>query len=154
MQLLIIVVAKYLIALPIALIVWCLWTLRGGKRRELVLLSAVSLPLSYIVGFIAGHLYYSPRPFVVTHTAPLFAHAADNGFPSDHMLLAATLAMLGWSVNWRFGALLWLLALAIGFARVAAGVHHTLDLVGSAAIAIAVVVLVRYALTKVIFIKM
>lgn len=148
MDLLISVSAKYLIALPVVLLLWCLVALRGSKRRRALWLSIISLPLSYGVGAAAGHFYYDARPFVVGHFTPLVAHAADNGFPSDHMLLAAAIAMIGCFISWRLGLVLWVLAIAIGVARVAAGVHHALDIVGSALIAIVVVSLVHFALAR------
>ena len=145
MDWLVIVGAKYLIALPVVILLWCLYALRGRKRREVLLLSVASLPLAYFVGFLLGHLYYNARPFVVGHFTPLIAHAADNGFPSDHTLLAATIAMIGLSISRRLGILLWILAVLIGVSRILAGVHHILDIVASMLIAIAVVSLVRFA---------
>lgn len=148
MSLGIVLAAKYLIILPVLLFLWCLYAIRGKKRKELVVLSIISLPGAYAVGYIAGKLFYNARPFVVGHFTPLFSHAADNGFPSDHMLLAATIAMLGYFLSRRLGIILWILALIIGFSRVAAGVHHTLDILGSAAIAIVVVSIAQYFLKK------
>jgi undecaprenyl-diphosphatase len=148
MTLLIVLAAKYLVVLPILLAAWCIYALRGAKRRELILLSIISLPLAYILAFIAGKLWYDPRPFVVGHFTPLVAHAANNGFPSDHMLLAATVAMIGWYLSRRLGTILWILALIVGLARVAAGVHHIVDIFGSALIAIVAVSAVWYLLRR------
>ena len=45
---------------------------------------------------LGGHFYYDTRPFVRDHVKPLFAHAPDNGFPSDHALLTSFLAFSFW----------------------------------------------------------
>src|SRR5919199_4897641 len=56
--------------------------------------AAVLLVLSYVFAQIGGFVYNDPRPFAVEHFQPLLAHAADNGFPSDHALVAAALVAL------------------------------------------------------------
>ncbi len=79
----------------------------------------------------------------------MIAHVADNGFPSEHMLFASTIAMLMLYVNKRVGIFLWIIALCIGAARVAAGVHHTLDVAGAILIAVVAVIVSQYVITLV-----
>ena len=67
---------------------------------------------------------------------PLFPHIADNGFPSDHTLLTMTIAAIIFVYNRKLGILLAIFSLIIGFSRVAAGVHHALDIIGAAVIAV------------------
>ena len=67
---------------------------------------------------------------------PLFSHIADNGFPSDHTLLTMTIAAIIFVHNRKLGILLAIFSLIIGFSRVAAGVHHALDIIGAAVIAV------------------
>ncbi len=143
---LVIFIANYLYLLPVALFV--AYAFKAKERKAFVMLSIFALPISYLVGVLAGHLFYDPRPFVVSHSVPLFPHAPDNGFPSDHALLTGTLAAIVTVFNAPLGALLWLLALLIGAARVFAGVHHALDIAGSFAIAIASAALVRTLLAR------
>ena len=80
---------------------------------------------------IGGHLYYDTRPFVREHVAPLFAHAPDNGFPSDHALLTSFLAYSFWRYSKPFALALFVNALLVSAARVAAHVHSPIDIVGS-----------------------
>ena len=47
-----------------------------------------------VIALILGHLYYNPRPFVVGNFTPLISHSVDNGFPSDHVLLASAIASI------------------------------------------------------------
>jgi undecaprenyl-diphosphatase len=132
---LIIIAAKYLIALPLVIAGIFLLTTRPTVRKQALVLGAIAGILSYAAAKVAGLLYFNPRPFVISHVAPLIPHAADNGFPSDHTLLAAVIAAVVTKYNWRLGLVLWVVALLIGIARVLAGVHHSIDVVGSLIIA-------------------
>jgi undecaprenyl-diphosphatase len=143
---LIVVAAKYLIAVPVLVLLAYVVFLRGKTLWRLIYLSVVSLPVAYVLGRLAGLIYTDPRPFVVGHFEPLIAHAADNGFPSDHTLLAATIAMIVLYINKRVGYVLWLTALVIGLVRVFAGVHHVSDIVASMLIAFVAVAGCKYAL--------
>lgn len=105
---------------------------------------ALILPISYIAGIIARMLYYNPRPFVVNNFTPLIEHASDNGFPSDHALLVASLAALVTIFNRKLGLVLWIIAIFVAISRVYAGVHHVLDVVGSFAISIAVALVIYF----------
>ena len=74
-------------------------------------------------------IYTDPRPFVVDPSVkPLFAHPADNGFPSDHTALAATVALVVMRYRWWLGAALMAAGIVLGAARVAAHVHHAPDI--------------------------
>ncbi|MHB1769925.1 MAG: phosphatase PAP2 family protein [Minisyncoccota bacterium] len=129
----IIFTANYLYLLPV--VIFIVYAFVTKRRRDFILLSVLVLPISYLLGKFAGHLFYDPRPFVVSHTTPLFPHAPDNGFPSDHALLTGTLAALITTFSIPLGLLMWLLAFLIGASRVLAGVHHALDIIGSFIIA-------------------
>ncbi len=142
----IIFVANYLYLLPVALFIGYAFVTK--RRKEFMLLSFLVLPTSYLLGVLAGHLFYDPRPFVVSHVPPLFPHAPDNGFPSDHALLTGTLAALLTAFSVPLGLLMWFLAFLIGAARVIAGVHHALDIAGSFAIAGASTLVIRAFLKR------
>lgn len=90
--------------------------------------------LSYVVARLAGHVIIDPRPYVVQQIPPLIPLAHDNGFPSDHALLAWALVLslvwLGPSVIWPFGAG----AVLVMLGRLGIAAHHTLDVGGSALI--------------------
>ncbi len=126
-----ILVARYFFILPI-LVLGVYFFLQ--PRKEWMRLALFAIPagvLTYLLGLLGNHLYFDPRPFVVGHFQPLIAHAPDNGFPSDHTLLASAFAAVGmfWSV-W-LGIVLWALAILIAVARVYVGVHHSIDVIGS-----------------------
>lgn len=101
--------------------------------------------LALLLSTIASHLYYDTRPFVTEHTVPLIAHAADNGFPSDHALFTSFIGFAIYLHSRAVGSVLLLVAVLVGVARVAARIHHPIDIVGSfviAAISVAIVQLV------------
>jgi undecaprenyl-diphosphatase len=126
----IVAVAQYLLFVlaAVAGLVW-LTRDRAGKVR-LAVEAVLGLALVGAGIWLAAHLHTDPRPFVSDpHSAPLFAHPADNGFPSDHSAAAGLLTVLVARYRWLLGALVGLGAVAIAWARVAAHVHHAQDVV-------------------------
>jgi undecaprenyl-diphosphatase len=111
-----------------ALVTWLL-TPRSAKAALLAQGLVTVLVVAVLVR-VAGTVHADPRPFVV-HPAlrPLFRHAADNGFPSDHTALATGVVLVVARHRRRVGLGLLVLAVAIGVARVAAHVHHVEDVV-------------------------
>lgn len=141
MNLIIIFTAQYVFLINIFIFlsyVAYLWLRQRKSFHSFLLLSVVSFPLSLAIAKILARFIYEPRPFVVDHTKPLIAHVADNGFPSDHVLLTTTIAAVIFAFNKKLGTVLFVVTLLIGAARVVAGVHHPLDIFGSMVIAIAV----------------
>jgi len=143
MDTIIIIFAKYLIIVPVILFIWQFYILDKSDKKRMFWLSVCIFPVAYILAKVGSHLYFDPRPFVTSGVTPLIPHVADNGFPSDHMLLASGLAAVVYLLNKKRGLLLFLVALLIGFARVFAGVHHIKDILGSVLIVICVALVVR-----------
>lgn len=106
------------------------------KRKQLILLALIALPISYGLGEVAGLLIQSPRPFVVEGIAPLIPHAPTNGFPSTHALMSMTIAGIVFVYNKKAGSALVVMALLVGFSRVLAQVHNPIDILGGIFIAI------------------
>lgn len=123
--------AEYLFVLPIFVLGAYFVARTWPAQKQMALFAVPAGVLTYLLGLIGNYLYYDPRPFVVGHFTPLIAHAADNGFPSDHTLLVASLAMVGLYWNRWLGIALWVIALLVAYSRVYVGVHHTLDVVAS-----------------------
>jgi undecaprenyl-diphosphatase len=139
--------AKYLIVASVLITLTLVGVVPHKERVRFVMLLIISLPIAYILAKIAGHIYWNDRPFVVGNFTPLVEHGVDNGFPSDHTLLASSLAAVVTIVRPRIGALLWVFAAIIGISRVLAGVHHALDIIGAMVIA-AAAVYTTYTLLK------
>ena len=128
---LIIFVAKYVVFI-IPLIAFVYWLTIGKKQKiYLALYAVVTLVVTFVLTRIGSALYYDPRPFVDSNVVPLLGHAADNGFPSDHTALAASVAVAVFIVNKKLGGLLMALAVMVGLSRVAAHVHSPIDIIGS-----------------------
>jgi undecaprenyl-diphosphatase len=134
--------AKY--ALVLSFIAAGIFLLKAPRdeQQRIVLFAVLALPLIYMTALIASSLYDNPRPFVVGDFTPLVPHAANNGFPSDHTLLVSAIAAVCSFYSRRVGAILWMIALYVGMSRVYVGVHHPVDIVGSAVIAVVVSLIV------------
>lgn len=129
--------AQQLVVLPVLILGAYFFFAR--PRREWKSLALFAVPaglLAYLFGIGASYLYFDPRPFVVGHFTPLIPHMPDNGFPSDHTLLAAALAAVGTYWDARLGAVLWFLAALIAAGRIYTGLHHPLDVIASVLIAL------------------
>ena len=127
---LVIFLAKYLIFI-VVLMVFGAWLQAKVKIRwQLGLSVFLAVIIAIILGRLAAKLYFHPRPFITNGTVPLIAHANDNGFPSDHALVAATLATAVYFYWRKLGITLIVLALLVGLGRVWAGVHWPIDILG------------------------
>ena len=135
--------AKYLLHVSAVVAVVFLCKQPREKQRKILVLALTLFSLSYLVAKIAGYFFFSPRPFVVGNFTPLIPHAPNNGFPSDHTLLAAAVALVVFHFQKRLGLLLLFFAFLVGLARVLAGVHHWTDIFGGLAIALTVYVIVE-----------
>ncbi|GAC1430765.1 MAG: hypothetical protein NVSMB68_03000 [Thermoanaerobaculia bacterium] len=133
---LIIVAAQYLFLL-IALIAF-LWFLRLPRsvQKEVLVIGLVTGVLALGLGRLLAIFYFDPRPFVTGHFTPLIPHDPDNGFPSDHTLLSSAIAMTVVLRSRRVGAMLWVLAVVVGIARIASGLHTPADVIGSFVLAL------------------
>lgn len=123
--------AKYLYFFVIGIYIIYIIRLPKDEQKSLILLTVIALPVIFVVSRIPALLYFDPRPFVAGHFAPLIPHAPDNGFPSDHVLLTSSIASVVYYHNKKVSALLWLLTLLVGAARVLAGIHHWVDIFGA-----------------------
>ena len=146
MDTLIIFCAKYLFLVSPVMLIWLFVTKSGENRRKLGIHVLSILGLSYLLSLVARALYYSPRPFVSGNFEPLIHHIPDNGFPSDHTLIFAAIATASALFDRKIAAILWILTIVVGSARVLAGVHHTIDIVGSIVIALIAKWLVYFVL--------
>ena len=137
---LIVAVAQYLpFLIPVvAGIVWLFLPRRD--KFGLAVQGVVALVIAVVLIQLAAVAHTDPRPFVVDPSIrPLFSHPRDNGFPSDHTTLAATVALLVMVYRRWVGAALLAASVLVGVARVAAHVHHGQDIVAGVLIAVVAV---------------
>jgi len=138
-------IAKYFIFL--SLLIAAVFWLRASTREKIALGWRVVVGGAIAEGLaqVAGRVYYDTRPFVSEHVAPYFAHAPDNGFPSDHALAASFLGFVILLYSRSTGSLLLVIAVLIGWARVVSRIHHPIDVIGSFVIACISVAIVQFA---------
>jgi membrane-associated phospholipid phosphatase len=127
--------ASYLVFIDAVLCIGILVLTLYGKPRLVLLKWAIAtliaLVLSYGLAKLGAALYSDPRPFTQDHVKPLIAHAADNGFPSDHALLAAALVAILVVAGTRWAVVAAAIAILVDCARVGAGIHHVVDVLVS-----------------------
>ncbi|HEV7213688.1 MAG TPA: phosphatase PAP2 family protein [Chloroflexota bacterium] len=115
---------------------------RGRVSVASTLQTVLLFGVSYVAAKAISHGVSDPRPYIVQHIQPLMPLAHDNGFPSDHSLLAWAMVF---SLLWLAPAAVWpfvLGALLVMLGRLGVGAHHTVDVTGSAAIVFVVAGLV------------
>jgi undecaprenyl-diphosphatase len=130
--------AKYLLfVVGAALAALVLQAARRQAWRHVVTTGGALL-LAYLLGLAAAAAHPERRPFELHRVHVLVSHAPGQSFPSDHATAAfaaafATTAFL----SRRWGIVLTVCALLIGFARVYDGIHYPADVGGSALVAAA-----------------
>lgn len=140
--------AKYLFVLVVLIGLYYIISTKRETRNYILKLAVISIPLALIITLVSSHFYFDPLPFVVKGTIPLFPHAVDNGFPSDHTLVCALATFLTYFANKKVAVILLVLTVLVGTSRVVAQVHHPLDIFGSLLIALISVALAFAILRK------
>ncbi|MBJ9985730.1 undecaprenyl-diphosphatase [Acinetobacter sp. S40] len=115
--------------------------------------SILMVLIGVCIAAIIDHFYYHPRPFVLRLGHLLVSHAANNSFPSHHML---TISILAFSFLYqdckKLGTIGMLIAALVGWSRVYLGVHFPLDILGGILMAF-VIVNVYIQSRKILFLK-
>lgn len=122
-----------------------------GSKIKFFLFAAASVFLSrLVITEIIRGFYYSPRPFAVDTVNQLLIHDYTSSFPSGHaaffFALATAVALaLGnpvskftWKLDFQviWGVVFFTGAVLISLARVIAGIHWPLDILGGAVVGI------------------
>jgi undecaprenyl-diphosphatase len=120
--------AKYLVFI-VVLVTVAAWFQSASKTKKQFALAVILAGIAAVIlAKVAGKLYFHHRPFVLQNITPLVAHGDDNGFPSEHTLLATTLATVIYYYRAKLGIGLFALAIVVGVSRVAAHVHWGIDI--------------------------
>lgn len=128
--------AIYLIYIFVVYLIY-LWFVRSKYRQEVLFVGYAAL-LGLGINFIITLFYFHPRPFMIPTGTLLIAHAPDTSFPSDHttLMFAISLMFLTFREFRRNGAILSVLSLLSGLARVYTGLHFPMDIAGSMFVAL------------------
>src|SRR5437016_3596743 len=123
-------------ALPIVqATLWFMADTRKHEIRTVIVLGVLAAGLAFALGLLLERTLARPRPFVALGFDPLFSHAPDSSFPSDHTLVGVAFVGPIWLARRRLAVILIAWAVIVGLARVAAGVHFPSDIIGSFALA-------------------
>lgn len=136
MDSIVVFVAKYALFFSLAVVVAVWLRLPRRQKWEFVVWAVIGGAIALALVKLGGALYYDQRPFVTDHVVPLFAHAPDNGFPSDHTAVSMFAAVLVLYYARRWGVVLVVVSLLIGASRIDAHLHRPIDILGAIAIAV------------------
>ncbi|MGB7958147.1 MAG: phosphatase PAP2 family protein [Minisyncoccia bacterium] len=112
---------------------------QSGTRRKFYLFAEGAIAVILARGIVTEAIrffYNVPRPFALLGFSPLIAESGAS-FPSGHMTWFFALALVIWFADRKWGFWYFVLSAAIGIARIYAGVHWPLDIVGGVAIGLA-----------------
>lgn len=99
-----------------------------NKFKEIFLVFFTSIS-AWVLATILKSLIVAPRPFIYfENLKPLFVHGGMDSFPSGHATFFSALAMSLYFIHKRIGIIFIFVALIVGFARIASGVHFPLDI--------------------------
>lgn len=99
-----------------------------NKVREMfyVFFAAAS---AWTLATIVKSYITAPRPFMMfENVRPLFLHGGLDSFPSGHAMFFGALATSLFFTHKRIGILYFIVALIVGLARVASGIHFPIDI--------------------------
>ncbi len=113
------------------------------KKFKMLIFSILSIFLSRIViTEIIRYFYFVSRPFVNNNVFQLIFHETSGSFPSGHAAFFFALAMAVYFFKKKWSIVFFAGAILIGLARIIAGVHWPLDILGGAVIGVISFVLV------------
>ena len=122
--------AKYLTYfLVIALIIWLF---SKDSHKRLFIFAELSIAAIVARGLITEWIrfaYYHARPFEALGFQSLIPESGAS-FPSGHMTFLFALGLVVWLYNRKFGYWFLGLSFVVGIARIAAGVHWPMDILG------------------------
>ena len=151
MDSIIVFLAKYLIFFIVLLAIYSIYAEKNC--REIILAFMIAGFIALFLSAVSSALCYNPRPFVAHNIQPLFAHGPDNGFPSEHTVLAMTLTAVVYFYRRNIAIAALMMTVLVGSARVWAHVHSWIDIIGGLVIGViagvAGVLIARYILSKV-----
>ncbi|MGD1003543.1 MAG: phosphatase PAP2 family protein [Minisyncoccia bacterium] len=122
----------YLLVLAFLVLVYY----QKGWRRKVYLFCEAALAIILARGIVTTAIqcfYHEPRPFSFYNFTPLISETGWS-FPSAHAAWFFALALVIWFANRKWGWWFFALAVLMGLARIYAGVHWPMDVVGGAAV--------------------
>ena len=107
---------------------------RRDLNQKLALQAMTSMGLSTLIVAILNALFFRPRPFDEIGVTTLLYRPTDSSFPSNSAAVLFGLGFAIWLGNRPIGKIFLLIAVIHSFARLIAGMHYPLDIIGGASI--------------------
>lgn len=118
-------------------------------RKKIFLISFLSVIFSRLVFTEAIRFFYaSNRPFVGNIVNQLLFHETSYSFPSGHAAFYFALAISIFLFNKKWGTVFLIGAALISIARIMAGIHWPLDILGGIIVSLSAVFLSRFLVGK------
>ena len=114
-------------------------------QLAIVCISAIS---AWALSFPIKNYFHIGRPVLLNTNLHPLLNLTDYGFPSSHATVFSAIAVALFLLHRRAGIFAGLLALIIGAARIFAGVHTPLDILGGYLLGTLVAVIVDYFAQK------
>ncbi len=119
-------------------------TYRAKNLRLVIFAFASALIARFGVAELIRLFYNRPRPFeALEGVSQLIPHSAGFAFPSGHATFAFALAAVVAYYYPKTSILFFLAALAIGFGRVAAGLHWPTDILAGAVVGVGTTLILK-----------
>jgi len=117
------------------------------KWKEIVLVFFSGI-FAWCIAQIIKFLVHTPRPFLEFQNVSSLIHKTDFSFPSGHATFYMALAFAIFFSHKKIGYVFMFFALLIGIARIIAGVHFPIDILGGFILGILTAYLVRFLYQK------
>lgn len=112
------------------LFILIIWAIFFSQKKmfnfSLLFLSGI---FSWFMANILKSILRINRPFIDLEIIPLHSEIGFS-FPSEHMTVFTTIAMVMFLINKKVGFIFLLIAILIGLSRIVIGVHYPLDILG------------------------
>jgi undecaprenyl-diphosphatase len=113
------------------------------KKRE-ILMVFFSGCLAWILAYILKYLFHTPRPFDILPQVHSLISESGYAFPSGHATFFMALAMSIFFLHKKAGYWFMFFVLLIGIARITAGAHFPIDILGGFVLGAAISYLVAF----------
>ena len=118
------------------------------KWKEIVLVFFSGI-FAWCLASVLKILVHSPRPFTVFHNVLPLLSETNFSFPSGHATFYMALATALFFSHKKIGYLFMFFALLIGLARITAGIHFPVDILGGFVLGTLTAYFVRFLYKKV-----
>ncbi len=131
-------------ALGLVLVLAWFFNYNKLKTRQALVMAFISFVVArFGVTEIIRMLFPRPRPFLSHSVFQLIAKGNEQSFPSGHATALFAIAMAVYFYHKKSGIWLFVVAAVVSLARIIAGVHYPLDILGGAVVGVFTALLIE-----------